>query len=120
VASPSTQSPKPIHSRSRYVGNLKALKPRCLIKLPTTARRASIIAEVAVRRSGDESLEVDLRKRLRPSLLLATHDADGRHYQICPLCGAAYEYDGTMMRRTRRLVVRSSTINMSAITSGGG
>ena len=32
-------------------------------------------------------------------------DADGRHYQICPLCGTAYEYDWRMMRRTDRLLV---------------
>jgi hypothetical protein len=31
-------------------------------------------------------------------------DADGRHYQICPLCGTAYEYDWRMMRRTDRLL----------------
>jgi len=44
-------------------------------------------------------------------------DADGRHYQICLLCGNAYEYDWTMMRRTRRLMEPSSTINMPAISS---
>jgi len=32
-------------------------------------------------------------------------DAAGRHYQICLLCGTAYEYDWTLMRRTRRLLV---------------
>jgi len=32
-------------------------------------------------------------------------DANGRHYQICPLCGTAYEYDWGMMRRTHRLLV---------------
>jgi hypothetical protein len=31
-------------------------------------------------------------------------DACGHHYQICPLCGTAYEYDWTMMRRTDRLL----------------
>ena len=31
-------------------------------------------------------------------------DADGRHYQICPLCGTAYEYDWRMMRRTDRVL----------------
>ena len=31
--------------------------------------------------------------------------ADGRHYQVCVLCGTAYEYDCTMMRRTGRLMV---------------
>jgi hypothetical protein len=32
-------------------------------------------------------------------------NADGRHYQICPLCGTAYEYDWRSMRRTNRLLV---------------
>ena len=31
-------------------------------------------------------------------------DAHGRHYQICPLCGTAYEYDWSAMRRTDRLL----------------
>jgi len=29
-------------------------------------------------------------------------DDTGNHYQICLLCGTAYEYDWTMMRRTER------------------
>ena len=29
----------------------------------------------------------------------------GRDYQVCLICGAAYEYDWTTMRRTGRLVV---------------
>ena len=32
-------------------------------------------------------------------------DASGRHYQICPLCGIAYEYDWRSMQRTDRLLV---------------
>jgi hypothetical protein len=31
-------------------------------------------------------------------------DSHGRHYQICPLCGIAYEYDWSTMRRTDRLL----------------
>jgi hypothetical protein len=31
-------------------------------------------------------------------------DANGRHYQICPPCGTAYEYDWGTMRRTARLL----------------
>ena len=31
-------------------------------------------------------------------------DADGRHYQRCPLCGTAYEFDWSMMRRTDRVL----------------
>jgi hypothetical protein len=32
-------------------------------------------------------------------------DANGHHYQICSVCGTAYEYDWTMMRRTERLLL---------------
>jgi hypothetical protein len=32
-------------------------------------------------------------------------DTDGRHYQICLICGTAYEYDWRMMRRTDRVLV---------------
>jgi len=32
-------------------------------------------------------------------------DTDGRHYQICSLCGTAYEYDWRIMRRTDRVLV---------------
>lgn len=32
-------------------------------------------------------------------------DANGRHYQICLLCGIAYEYDWTEMRRTNHVIV---------------
>ncbi|HXY02713.1 MAG TPA: hypothetical protein VEI49_04005 [Terriglobales bacterium] len=28
---------------------------------------------------------------------------DGRDYQVCVICGSAYEYDWRTMRRTRRL-----------------
>jgi len=31
-------------------------------------------------------------------------DSDGRHYQICLSCGAAYEYDWKKMRPTGRLL----------------
>ena len=44
-------------------------------------------------------------------------DDDGRHYQICLRCGIAYEYDWTLMRRTRRLMAPSSRLNMPAISS---
>lgn len=44
-------------------------------------------------------------------------DADGRHYQICLLCGTAYEYDWTMMRRTRHLVEQYSSLGVAAISS---
>jgi hypothetical protein len=32
-------------------------------------------------------------------------DQNGRYYQVCLACGAAYEYDWQMMRRTNRLLV---------------
>lgn len=32
-------------------------------------------------------------------------DTHGRHYQICSVCGIAYEYDWKMMRQTERVVV---------------
>jgi hypothetical protein len=31
-------------------------------------------------------------------------DDNGHHYQICSICGTAYEYDWKMMRRTRHLL----------------
>jgi len=38
-------------------------------------------------------------------------DDDGRHYQICLICGDAYEYDWTTMCRTdRRLRVNVSQV----------
>lgn len=30
---------------------------------------------------------------------------NGRHYQVCIICGVAYEYDWEGMRRTHRLLV---------------
>jgi len=30
---------------------------------------------------------------------------NGHHYQICSVCGVAYEYDWKMMRRTKHLLV---------------
>jgi len=44
-------------------------------------------------------------------------DDNGCHYQICLLCGTAYEYDWTMMRRTSRLMVRSRMVDVLAISS---
>jgi hypothetical protein len=44
-------------------------------------------------------------------------DANGCHYQICLLCGTAYEYDWTMMRRTNRLMLPLTTVNVIAISS---
>jgi hypothetical protein len=32
-------------------------------------------------------------------------DSNGQHYQICLLCGTAYEYDWNSMRRTNRLLM---------------
>jgi hypothetical protein len=44
-------------------------------------------------------------------------DTDGRHYQICLVCGTAYEYDWTMMRRTSRLMEMSSTAALLAVSA---
>jgi hypothetical protein len=44
-------------------------------------------------------------------------DAGGCHYQICLQCGTAYEYDWTMMRRTRRLIVPSTLATVVAISA---
>jgi hypothetical protein len=39
-------------------------------------------------------------------------DNDGRHYQICVLCGTAYEYDWKLMCRTNRpLAVNVSQVS---------
>ncbi len=38
-------------------------------------------------------------------------DDDGRHYQVCLICGTAYEYDWKMMRRTRRLPAHPNVEN---------
>jgi len=32
----------------------------------------------------------------------------GQDYQVCLICGAAYEYDWTTMRRTRRLATANT------------
>ena len=39
-------------------------------------------------------------------------DDDGRHYQICLLCGTAYEYDWKLMCRTDRLLA----VNISHVS----
>ncbi|MFY9561119.1 MAG: hypothetical protein WAQ52_12870 [Terriglobales bacterium] len=44
-------------------------------------------------------------------------DTDGRHYQICLVCGTAYEYDWTMMRRTGRLMVMDAQHGMQTISN---
>jgi hypothetical protein len=42
-------------------------------------------------------------------------DANGHHYQICLLCGTAYEYDWSMMRRTDRLLAAISDTRTAAV-----
>jgi len=32
-------------------------------------------------------------------------DSNGRHYQVCLMCGISYEYDWTTMRQTGRLLL---------------
>ena len=36
---------------------------------------------------------------------------DGQDYQVCLLCGTAFEYDVTAMRRTGRLVAPSGEVS---------
>jgi hypothetical protein len=37
--------------------------------------------------------------------------AHGQDYQVCLLCGTAYEYDWTTMRRTGRLALPTGAMN---------
>jgi len=37
----------------------------------------------------------------------------GQDYQVCLICGAAYEYDWTTMRRTGRLVTPADALQES-------
>jgi hypothetical protein len=46
-------------------------------------------------------------------------DDEGRHYQICLVCGTAYEYDWKTMCRTNRLLVASVTRVSPAKTLSG-
>lgn len=46
-------------------------------------------------------------------------DTQGRHYQICSLCGIAYEYDWGLMRRTDRLMAANIPLHL-AIAQGPG
>ncbi len=40
---------------------------------------------------------------------------DGQHYQICLICGTAYEYDWTGMRRTDHLVVMNRQDSLALV-----
>lgn len=44
-----------------------------------------------------------LLDKLCPHRFSWPHNLHGRDYQICLICGTAYEYDCSAMRRTRRL-----------------
>jgi hypothetical protein len=44
---------------------------------------------------------------------------NGQHYQICLICGTAYEYDWKKMRRTDRLLVTAEEIGGTFGTSPG-
>jgi hypothetical protein len=41
-------------------------------------------------------------------------DATGHHYQTCLACGATYEYDWKMMRRTGRMLTTVGQTNIAA------
>jgi hypothetical protein len=40
-------------------------------------------------------------------------DDNGRHYQVCAECGAAYEYDWKMMKRTENLLANPTAPRMA-------
>ena len=42
-------------------------------------------------------------QQLCPHRFSWPHSVHGRDYQVCVICGTAYEYDWTSMRRVRRL-----------------
>jgi hypothetical protein len=42
-------------------------------------------------------------QRLCPHRFSWPHSAHGQDYQVCVICGTAYEYDWVTMRRVRRL-----------------
>jgi hypothetical protein len=46
-------------------------------------------------------------EKLCPHRFSWPHSAHGRDYQVCVICGTAYEYDWTKMRRVRKLALRS-------------
>lgn len=42
-------------------------------------------------------------QKLCPHSFSWPHSVHGRDYQVCTLCGTAYEYDWATMRRVRKL-----------------
>jgi hypothetical protein len=44
-----------------------------------------------------------LLQKLCPHRFSWPHSSHGQDYQVCVICGAAYEYDCVAMRRVRRL-----------------
>jgi hypothetical protein len=44
-------------------------------------------------------------------------DDEGRHYQICLMCGTAYEYDWRQMRQTGRLLAGAGVMYPGALSS---
>lgn len=50
-----------------------------------------------------------LFEKLCPHRFSWPHSAHGRDYQVCLICGAAYEYDLMTMRRTGRLMAPPGT-----------
>ncbi len=45
-------------------------------------------------------------------------DENGRHYQTCLSCGAAYEYDWRKMKRMRKLLATTFTPSSSYLQHG--
>jgi len=44
-------------------------------------------------------------QKLCPHRFSWPHSVHGQDYQVCVICGTAYEYDWTTMRRVRRLTI---------------
>jgi hypothetical protein len=44
-----------------------------------------------------------LLQKLCPHRFSWPHNSHGQDYQVCVICGTAYEYDWVRMRRMRRL-----------------
>jgi hypothetical protein len=44
--------------------------------------------------------------------------ANGQHYQVCSICGAAYEYDWNGMRTTGRLLGLNTLATFSSAQPG--
>src|SRR6266567_9473973 len=51
-------------------------------------------------------------QKLCPHRFSWPHSAHGQDYQVCVICGTAYEYDWATMRRVRRLAAPLQALNL--------